>query len=37
VHERLLRYARQVGPEYFTPAPLLARLAGEGRGFYEPG
>jgi 3-hydroxyacyl-CoA dehydrogenase len=37
VHERLLRYAEQVGPEYFTPAPLLARLAGEGRGFYEPG
>ncbi|MBS0578087.1 MAG: enoyl-CoA hydratase/isomerase family protein [Proteobacteria bacterium] len=37
VHERLLHYAAQVGPEYFTPAPLLARLAGEGRGFYEPG
>ncbi len=37
VHERLLRYADQVGAEYFTPAPLLARLAHAGRGFYEPG
>ncbi len=37
VHERLLRYQDQVGAEYFTPAPLLARLALAGRGFYEPG
>ena len=37
VHERLLRYAAQVGDEYFTPAPLLARLAHGGGGFYEPG
>jgi len=37
VHEQLLRYADQVGAEYFTPAPLLARLAHAGRGFYEPG
>jgi 3-hydroxyacyl-CoA dehydrogenase len=37
VHERLLRYADQVGAEYFAPAPLLARLAHAGRGFYEPG
>ena len=36
VHERLLRYQAQVGAEYFTPAPLLARLAHAGRGFYEP-
>jgi 3-hydroxyacyl-CoA dehydrogenase len=37
VHERLLRYAQQVGAEYFTPAPLLSRLAHAGRGFYDPG
>lgn len=37
VHERLLRYAHQVGAEYFTPAPLLARLAHARRGFYEAG
>ena len=37
IHERLLRYADQVGTEYFTPAPLLARLAHAGRGFYDPG
>jgi 3-hydroxyacyl-CoA dehydrogenase len=37
VQERLLHYAGTVGAEYFEPAPLLARLAGEGRGFYQPG
>jgi 3-hydroxyacyl-CoA dehydrogenase len=33
--ERLGHYREQVGAEYFTPAPLLARLAREGRGFYD--
>ena len=37
VHERLLRYAVQVGAEYFTPAPLLSRLAHAGRDFTMPG
>jgi 3-hydroxyacyl-CoA dehydrogenase len=32
----LQRYRETVGAEYFTPAPLLQKLAGEGRGFYEP-
>ena len=30
IHERLLHYREQVGAEYFTPAPLLARLARAG-------
>ena len=32
----LERYRDSVGAEYFTPAPLLAQLAGAGRGFYDP-
>ncbi len=32
----LERYRDTVGPEYFTPAPLLQKLAGEARGFYDP-
>jgi len=35
VHEGLLKYRDQVGAEYFTPAPLLERLAKEGKGFYS--
>jgi 3-hydroxyacyl-CoA dehydrogenase len=31
------RYRAQVGAEYWTPAPLLARLASEGKGFYLSG
>jgi 3-hydroxyacyl-CoA dehydrogenase len=31
---RLERYRDEVGAEYFAPAPLIARLAGAGRGFY---
>lgn len=34
IHERLLHYCEPVGAEYFTPAPLLERLAREGKGFY---
>ena len=29
------RFRAQHGDEYWTPAPLLKRLAGEGRGFYS--
>jgi 3-hydroxyacyl-CoA dehydrogenase len=32
----LERYRDTVGAEYFMPAPLLAKLAGAGRGFYDP-
>jgi 3-hydroxyacyl-CoA dehydrogenase len=32
----LERYRETVGAEYFTPAPLLQKLAGEARGFYGP-
>lgn len=29
------RYAEQFGAHYWTPAPLLERLASEGKGFYD--
>ena len=29
------RYAEQFGAHYWTPAPLLEKLASEGRGFYD--
>ncbi|MAS40524.1 MAG: 3-hydroxyacyl-CoA dehydrogenase [Porticoccaceae bacterium] len=29
------RYAEQFGPHYWTPAPLLEKLASEGKGFYD--
>ncbi len=29
------KYARQCGDHYWQPAPLLARLAKEGKGFYD--
>ena len=32
----LERYRDTVGAEYFTPAPLLQKLAGAARGFYDP-
>jgi 3-hydroxyacyl-CoA dehydrogenase len=35
VYDSILRYRDQVGPEYFTPAPLLEQLAREGKGFYS--
>jgi len=34
VLRRLRHYRAQVGDEYFTPAPLLERLALAGKGFY---
>lgn len=33
VRERLDHYADLVGPEFFAPAPLIRRLADEGKGF----
>ena len=32
-HERLLEFKKQSGDAFWTPAPLLDRLATEGRGF----
>ncbi|MDI6726540.1 MAG: 3-hydroxyacyl-CoA dehydrogenase NAD-binding domain-containing protein [Smithellaceae bacterium] len=34
VYEAILRYRDLVGAEYWTPAPLLEKLAKEGKGFY---
>lgn len=34
VYEGVLKYERELGSEYWTPSPLLAQLASEGRGFY---
>jgi 3-hydroxyacyl-CoA dehydrogenase len=33
--EAIGRYGREYGAEYWTPAPLLTRMAREGRGFYD--
>ena len=35
VYDALLKYEALVGPEFFKPAPLLERLALEGKGFYS--
>ncbi len=35
VYEALLKYSEQVGAEFFEPAPLLKKLALEGKGFYS--
>jgi 3-hydroxyacyl-CoA dehydrogenase len=35
VYEAILKYRGQVGAEYFTPAPLLEKLAKDGKGFYS--
>jgi 3-hydroxyacyl-CoA dehydrogenase len=35
VYDGLLKYRELVGAEFFTPAPLLERLAREGKGFYS--
>jgi 3-hydroxyacyl-CoA dehydrogenase len=34
VYEAILKYQEQVGAEYWKPAPLLEKLAKEGKGFY---
>lgn len=35
IRDAMLRYRDSVGAEYWTPAPLLERLAAEGKGFYS--
>ncbi len=35
VYDALLKYKDLVGAEFFTPAPLLERLALAGKGFYS--
>ena len=35
IYDTVLKYQRQVGEEYWKPAPLLERLAREGKGFYD--
>jgi 3-hydroxyacyl-CoA dehydrogenase len=35
VYDGLLKYKELVGAEFFTPAPLLERLALAGKGFYD--
>lgn len=37
VHAAILRYRDIVGADYWTPSPLLERLAAIGGRFYEPG
>jgi 3-hydroxyacyl-CoA dehydrogenase len=34
IRDAILRYRDRVGAEYWTPAPLVERLAKENRGFY---
>ena len=34
VYEGVLKYEKELDAEYWTPSPLLAQLAREGRGFY---
>lgn len=35
IYDAILRYRDRLGPAYWTPAPLLERLAKEGKGFYD--
>ena len=35
IYDAILKYQKQVGAEYWTPAPLLEKLAKEGKGFYS--
>lgn len=35
VYDAILKYKDRVGAEYWTPSPLLAKLAKEGKGFYS--
>jgi len=34
IYDAILKYRAQVGAEYWEPAPLLEKLAKEGKGFY---
>ncbi|PKN17807.1 MAG: 3-hydroxyacyl-CoA dehydrogenase [Deltaproteobacteria bacterium HGW-Deltaproteobacteria-6] len=35
VYDAILKYKDLVGAEYWTPSPLLEKLAKEGKGFYK--
>lgn len=35
IYEAYLKYAKQFGEHYWQPAPLLEKLAKEGKGFYD--
>jgi 3-hydroxyacyl-CoA dehydrogenase len=35
IYDAILKYQKQVGAEYWTPAPLLEKLVKEGKGFYS--
>ena len=35
IHDRILEFKRTLDPQYWTPAPLLAKLAAEGSTFAE--
>lgn len=35
VYEAILKYKDMVGAEYWTPSPLIEKLAKEGKGFYS--
>jgi len=35
VYDALKKYQASVGDEFFKPAPLLEKLALEGKGFYS--
>jgi 3-hydroxyacyl-CoA dehydrogenase len=35
IYEAILKYQGIVGAEYWTPSPLLAKLAEDGKGFYS--
>jgi 3-hydroxyacyl-CoA dehydrogenase len=34
IHERICQYQKRLGEQRWAPAPLIARLVSEGRGFY---
>jgi len=36
LHDRMLEFKKATGDEFWTPAPLLVRLANEGKGFVNP-
>ena len=33
LRDRMLEFRKQSGDDFWSPAPLLDRLAGEGKGF----
>ncbi|MGO9139218.1 MAG: 3-hydroxyacyl-CoA dehydrogenase NAD-binding domain-containing protein [Syntrophales bacterium] len=35
IYDAILKYRDMCGAEYWTPSPLLAKLAKEGKGFYS--